>query len=100
MEPLPARGRPSCARPPQLSPGLVLDAFPARSRCVLGDLRWLGARRLQPDDRGFRPPAVTAAFALSSAQAGLLGTVGLVMSAVGGAIAGALADVARAACGC
>src|SRR5712675_68054 len=37
-------------------------------------------------------PAVTAAFALSTTQAGLLGTVSLVTSAVGGAIAGALAD--------
>ena len=35
---------------------------------------------------------MTAAFALSTTQAGLLGTVGLVTSAVGGAIAGALAD--------
>jgi MFS family permease len=41
---------------------------------------------------GFVLPAVTAAFALSPAQAGLLGSVGLVMSAVGGAAAGALAD--------
>jgi MFS family permease len=41
---------------------------------------------------GFVLPAVTAAFALSTTQAGLLGTVGLVTSAVGGAIAGALAD--------
>jgi len=37
-------------------------------------------------------PAVTTAFALSTTQAGLLGTVGLLMSAVGGAMAGALAD--------
>ena len=42
---------------------------------------------------GFVLPAVTAAFALSPAQAGLLGSVGLVTSAVGGAVAGALADV-------
>jgi MFS family permease len=41
---------------------------------------------------GFVLPAVTAAFALSTTQAGLLGTIGLVTSAVGGAIAGALAD--------
>jgi len=41
---------------------------------------------------GFVLPAVSAAFALSPAQAGLLGSVGLVMSAVGGAVAGALAD--------
>ncbi len=41
---------------------------------------------------GFVLPAVTAAFALSSAQAGLLGSVGMVTSAVGGALAGALAD--------
>ena len=41
---------------------------------------------------GFALPAVTAAFALSTTQAGLLGTVSLVTSAVGGAIAGALAD--------
>src|SRR5262245_44858424 len=41
---------------------------------------------------GFVLPTVTAAFALSSTQAGLLGTVGLVTSAVGGALAGALAD--------
>src|SRR5262245_5137774 len=41
---------------------------------------------------GFVLPAVTAAFALSTTQAGLLGTVSLVMSAVGGAMAGALAD--------
>jgi MFS family permease len=41
---------------------------------------------------GFVLPAVTAAFALSPAQAGLLGSVGLVTSAVGGAVAGALAD--------
>ena len=41
---------------------------------------------------GFVLPAVTAAFALSTAQAGLLGSVGLVTSAVGGAVAGALAD--------
>src|SRR5712671_843747 len=41
---------------------------------------------------GFVLPAVTAAFALSPAQAGLLGSVGLVTSAVGGALAGALAD--------
>src|SRR5215475_948924 len=41
---------------------------------------------------GFILPAVTAAFALSTTQAGLLGSVGLVTSAVGGAIAGALAD--------
>ena len=44
-----------CARPPRLSPGLVLDAFPGWSRRVLGHLRWLGARRLQPDDPGLRP---------------------------------------------
>ena len=37
---------------------------------------------------GFVLPAVTAAFALSTTQAGLLGSVGLVTSAVGGAIAG------------
>ena len=41
---------------------------------------------------GFVLPAVSAAFALSPAQAGLLGSVGLVTSAVGGAVAGALAD--------
>jgi MFS family permease len=41
---------------------------------------------------GFVLPAVTAAFVLSTTQAGLLGSVGLVMSAVGGAVAGALAD--------
>jgi MFS family permease len=41
---------------------------------------------------GFVLPAVAAAFALSTTQAGLLGTVGLVTSAVGGAVAGALAD--------
>jgi sugar phosphate permease len=41
---------------------------------------------------GFVLPAVTAAFSLSTTQAGLLGTVGLVTSAVGGAMAGALAD--------
>src|SRR3954469_7340769 len=41
---------------------------------------------------GFVLPAVTAAFALSTTQAGLLGTVGLITSAVGGALAGALAD--------
>ena len=41
---------------------------------------------------GFVLPAVTATSALSTTQAGLLGTVGLVMSAVGGTIAGALAD--------
>jgi MFS family permease len=41
---------------------------------------------------GFVLPAVTAAFALSPAQAGLLGSVGMVTSAVGGALAGALAD--------
>jgi hypothetical protein len=40
---------------------------------------------------GFVLPAVTAAFALSTTQAGLLGTVGLV-TAVGGAMAGAVAD--------
>ena len=34
---------------------------------------------------GFVLPAVTAAFALSPAQAGLLGSVGMVTSAVGGA---------------
>jgi MFS family permease len=41
---------------------------------------------------GFVLPSVTKAFALSTTQAGLLGSVGLVMTAVGGAIAGALAD--------
>jgi MFS family permease len=41
---------------------------------------------------GFVLPAVTAAFTLSPAQAGLLGTVSLVTSAVGGALAGAPAD--------
>src|SRR5436190_10339958 len=41
---------------------------------------------------GFVLPAVTAAFALSPAQAGLLGSVGLGTGAVGGAVAGALAD--------
>jgi MFS family permease len=41
---------------------------------------------------GFALPAVTAAFALSTTQTGLLGTVSLVTSAAGGAIAGALAD--------
>src|SRR5262249_46479383 len=41
---------------------------------------------------GFVLPAITAAFALSTTQAGLLGTVSLVTSAVGGALAGALAD--------
>src|SRR5215472_6501722 len=41
---------------------------------------------------GFVLPAVTAEFALSTTQAGLLGTFGLVTSAVGGALAGALAD--------
>jgi MFS family permease len=39
-------------------------------------------------------PAVTATFALSTTQAGLLGSAGLVMSAVGGTMAGALADAA------
>jgi hypothetical protein len=37
---------------------------------------------------------VTATFALSTTQAGLLGSAGLVMSAVGGTMAGALADAA------
>jgi hypothetical protein len=41
---------------------------------------------------GFVLPAVTAAFALPTTQAGLLATVGTVTSAVGGAMAGALAD--------
>src|SRR3954451_22695256 len=41
---------------------------------------------------GFILPAVTAAFALSSTQGGLIGTVGGVSSAIGGALAGALAD--------
>ena len=41
---------------------------------------------------GFVLPAVSTEFALSTAQAGLLGSLGLVMSAVGGALAGALAD--------
>jgi MFS family permease len=41
---------------------------------------------------GFVLPAVTTAFALSTTQAGLLGTVGLMTSAVGGAMVGALAD--------
>jgi len=41
---------------------------------------------------GFVLPAVSVTFALSTAQAGMLGSVGLVMSAVGGAIAGVLAD--------
>src|SRR3954463_10709894 len=41
---------------------------------------------------GFILPAVTAAFALSTAQGGLIGSVGLVTSAIGGALAGALAD--------
>src|SRR5262245_60965180 len=41
---------------------------------------------------GFVLPAVTAAFALSTTQAGLLGTVSWVSSAIGGALAGALAD--------
>ena len=41
---------------------------------------------------GFVLPAVTKAFELSTTQAGLLASVGLVMTAVGGAIAGALAD--------
>jgi MFS family permease len=41
---------------------------------------------------GFVLPALRTEFALSTAQAGLLGTLGLVMSAVGGALAGALAD--------
>jgi MFS family permease len=41
---------------------------------------------------GFVLTAVTAAFALSDAQGGLLGSVGLVTSAIGGALAGALAD--------
>ena len=31
---------------------LVPDAFPARPRCVLGHLRWLGAGRLRPHDLG------------------------------------------------
>ena len=48
---------------------------------------------------GFVLPAVTAAFALSTTQAGLLGTVGLVTSAVGDAMIGAQAD-AVGACGC
>jgi MFS family permease len=39
-------------------------------------------------------PAVTATFALSTTQAGLLGSAGLVMSAVGGTMAGVLADAA------
>src|SRR5215813_13603306 len=41
---------------------------------------------------GFVLPALTAAFALSTTQGGLLGSVSLVTSAVGGAMAGALAD--------
>lgn len=41
---------------------------------------------------GFILPAVTTQFALSEAQAGLIGSVGMVTSAVGGALAGALAD--------
>src|SRR3954471_12266006 len=41
---------------------------------------------------GFVLPTVTTAFALSTTQAGLLGTVGGVTSAIGGALAGALAD--------
>jgi MFS family permease len=39
-------------------------------------------------------PAVTATFALSTTQAGLLGSAGLVMSALGGTMAGAPADAA------
>src|SRR4029078_7850631 len=41
---------------------------------------------------GFVLPAVTGAFTLTTTQAGLLGTVGGVTSAIGGALAGALAD--------
>ena len=41
---------------------------------------------------GFVLPAVTATFVLSEAQGGLIGTVGGVTSAIGGALAGALAD--------
>src|SRR5215475_9821938 len=41
---------------------------------------------------GFDLPAVTTTFALSDAQGGLIGTVGGVTSAIGGALAGALAD--------
>src|SRR5262245_2663462 len=41
---------------------------------------------------GFVLPAVTATFVLSDAQGGLIGTVGGVTSAIGGALAGALAD--------
>jgi MFS family permease len=37
-------------------------------------------------------PALTAAFALSGTQAGLIASVGMVTSAIGGALAGALAD--------
>src|SRR5258708_37750258 len=44
---------------------------------------------------GFVLPAVTAAFALSTAQAGLLVTVGLGASAVGGAMGGARAEAGR-----
>jgi hypothetical protein len=43
------------ARPAQLQPGLVLDAILAWSCRVLGDLRRLGDRRLQPDDPGLCP---------------------------------------------
>src|SRR5262245_2282272 len=82
----------------------------ASSRCLSSCLDWYWA--LSPPGRvafwatfggwaldaynqmtlGFVLPAVTIAFALSTTQAGLLGTVGLLMSAVGGAMAGALAD--------
>ena len=41
---------------------------------------------------GFVLPAVTATFGLSDVQGGLIGTVGGVTSAIGGALAGALAD--------
>jgi len=41
---------------------------------------------------GFVLPAVTVTFGLSDVQGGLIGTVGGVTSAIGGALAGALAD--------
>jgi hypothetical protein len=85
-------GCPWCAPPPQRPLGLVLDAVPAGRAAFWATFGGWALDAYNQMTVGFVLPAVTAAFALSTTQAGLLGSVGMVTSAVGGAMAGALAD--------
>ena len=73
-------------------PGLVQRAFRPRKAHVLGGFGGWALDAMDVQLYGLVIPTLIATRAISNTQAGLLATVALLLSAVGGWIAGLLAD--------